>query len=252
MKVILRICTGWMKFQMKETNMQARILKWKESAKNRSTILQQLDEFKKESSIKEAELRRKTAISESIQKVPLRYQNKTWENFSINNSDQEMIKKIIEQYAKMFSNRLRDGNNIIFSGNPGTGKTLLSLILYQDLVKRNFKCAYEPSLDFLRTLQEKKFAGVGIFNNAMRFYQSLAFLIIDEVTEGSNKNGYLTSWEQELLFKILDSRYRQKFCTLIISNRSTKEIWDRLSERLLDRFSEKGIQLIFNWQSYRK
>jgi len=232
--------------------MEARILKWQEKTKERNTTLDELDKIKQDSMEKSLAERREATIREALSKIPFRYQGKTFDDFKAESHDQIKIKNIITKYAETFSKRLKDGNNIIFSGEPGTGKTFLSLILYQCLVKRHFNCVYEPSLNFLRILQDKKFLGTNVFNTLLHFYIALPFLIIDEVTEGSGRSGDLTHWEQELLFKLIDGRYQKNHCTLIISNHSVESIRSRLSSRVLDRFLEKGIQLIFNWSSFRK
>lgn len=232
--------------------MQARILEWKAKAQDRNKILQELEAYSQASAIDEAEKRRVAVIHDAIQKIPLRYQHKQWTDFTVGNEDQKKIKTIMERYAATFKDRLLQGNNVIFTGKPGTGKTLLSLIVYQQLVKAGFSCAYEPSLDFLRTLQEKKFTAPGVFNNAMASYQSISFLIIDEITEGGGKNRSLTDWETELLFKLINLRYQQQRCTLVISNRNREDLRKCLGEAIYDRLSDKGIPLVFNWKSYRQ
>ena len=232
--------------------MQAKILEWKTKSEDRNKVLQELETYKQLSAVDEAEKRRVAVIHDAIQKIPLRYQHKQWADFTVESEDQKEIKVIMQHYANTFKNRLLKGNNVIFTGKPGTGKTLLSLIIYQQLVKAGFNCAYESSLDFLRTLQEKKFTAPGVFNNAMASYQSISFLIIDEVTEGGGKNRSLTDWETELLFKLINLRYQQQRCTLVISNRNREHLRKCLGEPTYDRLSDKGIALAFNWNSFRQ
>lgn len=231
--------------------MQARILQWQAKAQDRNNTLQQLEAYKYESAVGEAEKRRLAIINDAMSTIPLRYKHKKWADFQVENDGQQRIKTIMERYAQSFKNRLKDGNNVLFMGNPGTGKTLLSLILYHQLIQAGFRCAYEYSLDFLRSLQEKKFLSSGAFLSSMHFYQQMDFLIIDEVTEGSGKGGSLTDWEKELLFKLINMRYQQKCCTLVISNRSKEDVRIRLGESTHDRLSDNGIALVFNWKSYR-
>jgi DNA replication protein DnaC len=237
---------------MLSNKMQARILEWKEKANDRNNILQELEAYNQASARDEAEKRRAANINDALQKTPLRYQHKQWTDFTVVNDEQKKIKYVMERYATSFTDRLISGNNVIFTGKPGTGKTLLSLLVYQQLIKDGFRCAYEPSLDFLRTLQEKKFTTPGVFNNAIASYKQIAFLIIDEVTEGGGKNRSLTDWENELLFKIINLRYQQQRCTLVISNRNRENLRACLGEATYDRLSEKGIALTFNWKSYRQ
>jgi DNA replication protein DnaC len=83
-------------------------------------------------------------------------------------------------------------------------------------------------------------------------YSNIHFLIIDEVTEGfSGKSGTLSDWEKKMLFTLIDMRYSKNLCTLVISNRSLGEMIERLGATTYDRLTEKGLSLIFNWNSYR-
>lgn len=232
--------------------MQARIQKWKELSQGRNIGLQQIEKFKQESLEREAKKHKDSLMAEAVLKLPLRYQYKNWSDFKTDWPGQAKALNIMQQYAKTFPDRLKDGNNIIFLGKPGTGKTLLALILCQSLIKVGEQTAYEPSLSFLRGLQEKRFSAPASCSSVLEHYKNVHFLIIDEVTEGSGKNGSLTGWENELLFKIIDSRYQQKRCTLIISNRTRPELMSSLGAPMLDRFADKGIALAFNWESYRK
>lgn len=233
-------------------NMQAKVLEWKAKADDRNKALQELETYRQLSVVEDAEKRRLAMIHDAIQKIPLRYQHKQWADFTVEHEDQRKIKTIMHRYAKTFKDRMVQGNNVIFTGNCGTGKTFLSTIVCQHLIQAGFSCAYEPTLDFLRSLQEKKFTAPGVFNNAMASYQSISFLIIDEVTEGGGKNRSLTDWETELLFKLINLRYQQQRCTLVISNRNREDLRKCLGEPIYDRLSDKGIPLVFNWKSYRQ
>ncbi len=237
---------------MRANNMQARILQWQSKAHDRNTALQKLEEVKQESLEEEFKKRRAAIVSDAIQKIPLRYQGKSWIDFKVENADQAKVKNIVERYAKTFDARLKEGTNLIFLGRPGTGKTFLSFMLYQQIVQSGHTALYEPSLDFLRSIQEKKFAPPGSYATSIEHYKRPDFLIIDEVTEGSGRGGALTDWERGLLFKLIDARYNQKCCTLIISNLTRTGIRTCIGEPTFDRFSDQGVSLPFNWQSYRK
>lgn len=210
-----------------------------------------LEACREESNKIEAEKRKQDRIDAALKPIPLRFLNKTFANFLIECRAQAQIKNIIEHYAKSFLDRLKEGSCSIFSGFTGTGKTLLAFILYQHLVKQGFRVEYQPSLHFLRLLQEKQFESYHAFKNHLHYYEELPLLILDEVTEGCGKNAYPADWERHLLRVLIDVRYQVNRCTLIITNRSKKELIDRVGQPTIDRLSEKGVFLAFNWDSYR-
>ena len=100
-------------------------------------------------------------------------------------------------------------------------------------------------------MQEKKFESSAFFQAAINHYRNLPFLIIDEVTEGSGKDGFLAEWEKSILFSVIDARYQERKCTLIISNRTQADLLERLGQPIIDRLSENAIRLGFDWPSYR-
>lgn len=206
---------------------------------------------REKSTLIEAEKRKAEAIATLLKSVPLRYRTKTFADFMVECDAQNQVKKLIESYANTFGDRLLDGTCLTFLGAPGTGKTFLALILHQYLVHNSFRVEYQPSLNFLRVLQEKQFESYQAGEAFLQYYKKLPFLIIDEVTEGCGKGAYPADWERHLLRMLIDVRYQASRCTLIITNRGKKELIDRLGEPTIDRLSEKGITLAFNWGSYR-
>jgi DNA replication protein DnaC len=130
---------------------------------------------------------------------------------------------------------------------------MLSLVLYQMLAKRGIRVSYEPSLRFLRLLQEKNFESHAAFENSLHYYRHLPFLVIDEVTEGfAGKGGTLSEWEKQMLFTLVEVRYQANLCTLMISNRTKEECMARLGEAIMDRMIQRNLVLAFNWRSYRQ
>lgn len=199
----------------------------------------------------EQEKRCAEIVLQQIQKIPSRYRGMDVDDFKVRHAEQAHVKSVVERYLSTFTDRLNEGTNLIFLGNPGTGKTMLSLILYQALVQKGFSVCYEPSLQFLRLCRDKNFESYSAFESLLTHYQRMQLLIIDEVSEGQVRGGVLTDWELMMLFTMINARYQQTLCTLVISNRSKKIFTERLGERLTGRLMQNGIELAFNWNSYR-
>ncbi len=215
-------------------------------------FINELDAFREESSRRELEKCRAEQIREIIQNVPLRFRGKELVDFRVDFSTQHKIKKIVERYIATFTDRLKAGNCLVFCGKPGTGKTMLSLIIYQALAQAGFTVGYEPSLQFLRRLREKEFESDAAFNSQLNMYLQKSFLILDEITEGVGKSCYPADWERKLLLTLINARYERQLCTLAISNMSKQAMLERLGDPTVDRLIENGLFLAFDWHSYRK
>jgi len=211
-----------------------------------------LETYRKESQLLEMDKRKKDEREKLFFAIPPRYQGKNFNDFTANSDAQIQVKNIVHQYAETFGKRSKQGNSIIFMGKIGTGKTLLARILQQCLINHDLSVEYHTSLSFLKSLHDKQFSSYEAFDLALKTYRHLPFLIIDEVTEGCGKGAYPADWERNLLRMIIDVRYQYCKCTLIITNRNQQELIERLGEPTIDRLSEKGIRLAFNWESFRK
>ncbi len=204
-----------------------------------------------ESCKKEEEKRRLEHISHALKYIPLVFQGKTFSDFHIDYSEQEKIKQVAMRYVSSFAERNKEGAGLIFLGQPGTGKTLLSLIIHQALIERNIAIRYESSLQFLRLFRDKNFESSAAFETLLASYQRYPLLIIDEVTESRVSGNLLAAWEKEILFALIDARYQNFLSTIVISNRNKEKFVAQLGERSAGRLLERNIALAFNWNSYR-
>lgn len=215
--------------------------------------MDQIETLRAESVRVAEEKRRADQIKHQLEQISPRYRDKTFDDFNVDNADQARVKKVARQFVKTFEDRRQDGTCLKLQGNIGTGKTLIANIMLQALAKSGYSVHYEPSLRFLRKLQDKNYESDAALQATLDYYKRIQFLIIDEVTEGfGGKEGQLAGWEKQMLFTLVDTRYHKKLCTAVISNRSKEEIVERIGERTTDRLSENGITLAFTWESYRK
>jgi len=216
-------------------NMNARILEWQDLARKN-----------------EEEKRKAEIIQEFVSRIPRRFRGKTLADFLVEHENQSRIKQISEKFVITFSDRLKSGANLHFLGMPGTGKTFLALIMCQSIVLMGYSVHYESSLQFLKVLLEKRYESNAAYQILIDYYKRIQFLVLDEITESVTKDGEPSEVERQMLFDVINARYEQEnLCTLIISNRDKAELKSRLGCPIIDRLSEKGITLIFDWDSYR-
>lgn len=231
--------------------MQARIVKIQEAAKNRESQLREFEVMHEDVRKKEAEKRLQEQVESMIRLVPLRFRGKSFDDYATHHQEQIRIKNIACRYVDTFGERLKEGASMILTGKPGTGKSLLSLIMYQAIARKHFTVRYESSLDWLNNLIQHKYHSPSAFQNQVRIYETASFLILDEITESLSKDGSPTEVEKQMLFQIVNKRYENNLCTLVISNRDIETLAKRVGHPTVDRLSENGIALAFEWDSYR-
>jgi DNA replication protein DnaC len=147
----------------------------------------------------------------------------------------------------------------LFLGNNGTGKTHLAHALANHFIatyweKMGYMEGYEIvervtardlSLAFRNGQRYGRYDGEDEFN-VQRYYQTVNFLIIDEI--GRTKN---SEYFQDLFYAILDYRYEHKLQTLLISNLPEEAIKEEFGTALYDRVSNWCVTCVFDWSSFR-
>lgn len=154
-----------------------------------------------------------------------------------------------EKYKELTSlNFIEDNRNIIFSGNPGTGKTHLAIGIGIKACNEGYKVFYATVPHFINKLKETQ------SNKTLTSFESkfakYDLIILDEL-------GYI-SFDQmgsELLFSFLSLRAERK-STIITSNLSF-ERWNEvfkdpaLTAAMVDRLTHKSYVINMNGNSYR-
>jgi DNA replication protein DnaC len=183
--------------------------------------------------------------------IPLRYRDLHFDDFRIDNDEQKYIRYLAECFVSYFPKISQQGRSLIFHGAPGTGKTMLAMIMYQALIEQGHAVCYESAFLFFNHLEKKLLRADFILQDVLNYYQHFSLLIIDHLTDGAGLKETLTRNEQQMLFTIIDHRYQHCLSTMLISNHSKEELTEIIGGALMDRLSDDGLILTFNWDSYR-
>lgn len=167
--------------------------------------------------------------------------------------DQLKIDFLPEDGRKKFKelktlNFIGEGRNIILAGNPGTGKTHMSIGLGIDACNMGFKVYFTTISSLINELKESK-SDKKLYTFEKRF-EKYDLIIVDEL-------GYISFDKEgsELLFTFLSLRAERK-STIITTNLSFdrwNEIFNDavLTAALIDRLTHKSYVINMNGNSYR-
>ncbi len=138
--------------------------------------------------------------------------------------------------------------NIVFIGNPGTGKTHLSIAIGIKALMKGYKVLFSPVSEMLQSLHFSK--ADNSYYQKLGHYLSYDLLILDEL--GFKK---LPDYSADDFFEVISQRYEKG--SLIITTNKSFEQWPDifsdaiLSSAIIDRIVHHSIVIKINGPSFR-
>ena len=136
-------------------------------------------------------------------------------------------------YAQQFNDFLKDGKGLLLYGSVGTGKTYYAACIANSLIDNGYRVLMTNFARLTNKIQ-------GMYEGKQEYIDSLNdfdLLIIDDLG-AERKSEYM----QEMVYNIIDSRYRSGLPFIITTNLTAEEIkkpqdisYSRIYERILER-----------------
>lgn len=178
--------------------------------------------------------------------LPRRFIGKTFETYHAQTPEQSRAFNVAFEYANEFETHAKNGTGLIFIGQPGTGKSHLAAAIIQKIMPR-YQGLYATVSDCIRAVRETwRKDSEHSENQVLGRFIYADLLVLDEVGKQYGSDG-----EQNILFDVIDGRYRERMPTIIMGNVKGSELSGYLGERLADRLRETSTAISFDWQSYR-
>jgi len=144
---------------------------------------------------------------------------------------------------------INEKKNIVFIGNPGTGKSHLSIAIVITALKKNYKVIFTTTAQLLHDLHTSK--ADNSYSKKLEFYLAPDLLVIDEL--GFKK---IPNYSADDFFEIISRRYEHG--SVIITTNKSFEQWgdifadNILASAILDRIVHYSEIIKINGPSYRQ
>ena len=165
--------------------------------------------------------------------LPQNYLNARMHEFRWNmyNENVEEQKLIVNTFLANFTGFQESGKGLyIYSQTKGSGKTMLSCCLANEVMERHdITVKFISVVDFIERTKDS-FNDYTVKQELDRIIEA-SLLIIDDIGAETRKE-----WIDSILFRIIDSRYTNKRVTIFTSNveREKLKLNDRIKDRIFD------------------
>lgn len=178
--------------------------------------------------------------------IPARFIGRTLANFKAETPEQLRAVNVCRDYVASWESVMRKGSWLVFSGQPGTGKSHLAAAVLQAIMPR-YVGRYMTCMDLIQRLRatwrkDSEMSETELLN----VLNEIPLLVIDEIGVQ-----YGTDSEQNHLFDVLDRRYRDMKPTILLTNQNREGFRQFVGDRVYDRMTEVATWVPFAWPSYR-
>ena len=166
----------------------------------------------------EEEQRQQRAFFERVQRYRrMGFPESDMESWTFENDDRknQKMSDAMKNYVKHFDEFRAKGKGLLLFGNVGTGKTFYAACIANALIDRGIPCLVTNFARIANTVQ-------GLFEGRQEYYDSLnrfPLLVIDDLA-AERKTEYM----QEIVFNVIDSRYRAGLPLIVTTNLTRQEL----------------------------
>lgn len=190
---------------------------------------------KKEARDREEEERRQREFAEKVKRYrSVGFPESEMKNWTFANDDGKNPKMTaaMQNYVKHFDEFQKQGKGLLLFGSVGTGKTYHAACIANALIDTGVPCLVTNFARIANTVQ-------GLFEGRQEYFDSLnrfPLLVLDDLAAERK-----TEWMQEIVFNIIDARYRAKLPLIVTTNLTREELMnpdDITYQRIFSRLFE--------------
>ena len=149
----------------------------------------------------------------------------------------EHVTNVARKYVENFDVMRDAGKGLLFYGTVGTGKTFAAACIANALIDKGFPCLVTNFARLINTIQ-------GMYDGKQEYIDGLnrfALLVIDDLATEAD-----TEYRNEIVFNIIDSRYRAGLPLIVTTNLTAQELKqsaDIRKQRIYSRLFESCMPL---------
>jgi DNA replication protein DnaC len=166
--------------------------------------------------------------------IPRKYRGVSFDRAPVTNLDEAAVRQV-RRYLHGLSENLRKGRGLWFTGDVGTGKTTLAMLVSKTALDAGHSVAIYSVPHLLAEIRDTYDRDFGE-RSYMDFFNRLAavdLLHLEDV--GAEKQ---TDWVLEQLYSLINERYEQERAILVTTNLQFQKLEEQIGQRTASRIVE--------------
>lgn len=159
------------------------------------------------------------------------------------------MKDMATKYYKNFESiKETRQNSIIFSGNPGSGKSHLSIAIANNLMRKNIKVIYMPYREVIINIKQNMLDGEA-YSKILNKYKIAEILLIDDLFKGQ-----ISKSDINIMFEIINHRYINNLPMIISTELSINNIIkidEAVGSRIYEMIKSYTVEILGKENNYR-
>lgn len=194
--------------------------------------------------------RARDSWSLTSQRIGRRYSTSTLETFETPTPAHAAAKDAIASYVGSILGTERCGRGLLIHGPRGTGKDHLAVAAMRECAKAGFTTGFVDGQQLFADMRDSFDRSDGE-HSVLREYIGPEILLISDPIPIEGK---LSEFQQSVLWRIIDRRYRSMDMTWITANcKDGQELSERLGPQLCDRLTDDAVVVsTVGLKSFRK
>lgn len=193
--------------------------------------------------------RRRWQWENLLREIGRRYESATLDTFEAPESKQLKAKMDVMEYLVRLPENVQAGRGVIFYGPPGTGKDhLMAAMMREAIEEEGLQVRWINGLDFYGSVRDR----MDDERPEAELVRDLGTPDILAISDPLPPWGELSGFQAQMLFRIIDRRYRNQrpvWCTMNVAH--GEEAASRLGTAVVDRLRERALAIHCDWPSYR-
>jgi DNA replication protein DnaC len=144
----------------------------------------------------------------------------------------EAIVSEVRRYVRNLDARLAEGRGLWMTGDVGTGKTSLAMIVSKAAIDAGYSVAIYSLPRLLNLIRDE----IGAENSLLDLLDSLSSVDLLHIDDLGAQ--HTTPWRLEQLYSIVDARYQAKRAIVATTNLMPDELAEQMGRRILTTVSE--------------